>query len=204
MDIADCYQLLELTSGASFAEIKAAYRRLAQQYHPDTNPGEEAKERFIALTVAYKLLVSEQQDLMDDDPVKPEQVERRNSDVTPQQPWKTKITRKEKPSQDTPQLSEDEKQLKWRSYNQLQQLLKNQTFPKAIALVENLARRLPQDPEVRSWQANAYHRWGRQLVNERQLDKARIFLKKALKTDPHNRSLWSEVERDFRRIEQIF
>jgi hypothetical protein len=40
-------------------------------------------------------------------------------------------------------------------------------------------------------------------VNERQLEKARIYLKKALRTDPHNRSLWAEVERDFRRIEQL-
>ena len=203
MNITDCYQLLGLSPEASFAEIKAAYRRLAQQYHPDTNPGDqEAKEKFIALTKAYKLLANEQQDVVDETP--PESVERSDYDVTPQKTWRTKVTRKEKPSQNIPQLSEAERQLKWRSYNQLQQLLKNQRFPKAIALVEDLARSLPQDPEVRSWQALAYQRWGRQLVNEQQLDKARDYLKKALKTDPHNRSLWSEVERDFRRIEQIF
>jgi Tfp pilus assembly protein PilF len=40
-------------------------------------------------------------------------------------------------------------------------------------------------------------------VKDGQLDKARIYLKKALKTDPHNRSLWAEVERDFRRMEQM-
>jgi len=44
---------------------------------------------------------------------------------------------------------------------------------------------------------------GRQLLNEKQLDKARIYQKPFLKTDPHNR-LWSEVERDFRRMEKIF
>ena len=77
-------------------------------------------------------------------------------------------------------------------------------FPKAIALVEGLAQRLPQDPEVRSWQAIAYQRWGSKLVNDQQFDKARIYLKKALKTDLHNRSLWSEVDRDFRRMEKNF
>jgi tetratricopeptide (TPR) repeat protein len=82
-------------------------------------------------------------------------------------------------------------------------LLKYRRFARAIALVEGLAQRIPQDPEVRQWQAIAYQSWGRHLVNERQLDKARIYLKKALRTDPHNRSLWAEVERDFRRIEQI-
>jgi tetratricopeptide (TPR) repeat protein len=100
-------------------------------------------------------------------------------------------------------LSDIEKQLKWGSYEQLQQLLKDRRFARAIALVEGLAQRLPQDPEVRQWQAIAYSSWGRHLVNERQLDKARIYLKKALRTDPHNRSLWAEVERDFRRMEQI-
>jgi len=197
MDIADCYRLLKLNPEASFAEIKASYRRLAQQYHPDLNPGDkQAEERFTALTQAYKILVGV---------VQQEKGQPTEPDFHAiQQPLATKITRKEKPSQPTPPLSEADKQLKWRSYNQLQQLLRKQQFPQAIALMESLAQRLPQDLEVSSWQASAYQGWGRQLVNAGQLDKARIYLKKALKTDPHNRSLWFEVERDFRRIEQVF
>jgi tetratricopeptide (TPR) repeat protein len=111
------------------------------------------------------------------------------------------VTRKQS-VQSTP-LSAVEKQLKWQSYGQLQQLLKEGRFARAIALVEGLSQRIPQDPEVRQWQAIAYQRWGRHLVSERQLDKARIYLKKALRTDAHNRSLWAEVEQDFRRIEQM-
>lgn len=203
MDVADCYRLLELKSGASFAEIKASYRRLARQYHPDIKPGDQqAKDKFVALTEAYKLLVSVVQPETTGESSS-EPVERQDKGSAQQQPTATKITRKQKPTPKTPQLSEIEQQLKWNSYQQLQQLLKYQRFPKAIALVENLAQRLPQDPEVRSWQASAYQRCGRQLLNEKQLDKARIYLKKALKTDPHNRSLWSEVERDFRRMEKI-
>jgi tetratricopeptide (TPR) repeat protein len=83
-------------------------------------------------------------------------------------------------------------------------LLKYQRFPRAIALIEGLAQRIPEDLEVRQWQAIAYQRWGRHLIGERQVDKARIYLKKAVKTDPHNRALWAEVERDFRRLEQIY
>ena len=113
------------------------------------------------------------------------------------------MTRKSPKVEFTPQLSEVEKQLKWSSYEQLQQQLKHRKFARAIALVEALAQRIPHDPEVRQWQAIAYQRWGRHLINERQLDKARIYLKKALRTDPHNRSLWAEVERDFRRIEKM-
>ncbi|MBD2744415.1 J domain-containing protein [Coleofasciculus sp. FACHB-1120] len=211
MNLADCYRVLGLRSGASFSEIKASYRRLARQYHPDANPGDrQAQDKFIELTEAYKFLLS----VVDKSGVdKSETVEKvsnpeQTGAVSPPQPSVTKVTRKETPKdtpiQKLPDLSITEQQLKWSSYQQLQQLLKNRRFPRAIALIEGLAQRLPEDPEVRQWQAIAYQRWGRQLIAEKQLEKARIYLKKALKTDPHNRSLWAEVERDFRRLEQIF
>lgn len=203
MDIAACYRLLELDVGSSLAEIKESYRRLVRQYHPDSNPSDqEASDKFIALVAAYKLLISVVQPVQTT-ATSPEAVENQVRVAVRPQPMVTKVTRKE---QQTPKisLSEVEQQLKSSSHQQLQQLLKYQRFPRAIALVEGLAQRLPQDPEVRQWQAIAYQRWGRQLLNEKQLDKARIYLKKALKTDPHNPALWSEVERDFRRMEQIF
>ena len=73
----------------------------------------------------------------------------------------------------------------------------------AIAIIEALQARLPNDPEIRQWQAIIYQRWGRQLIEDRKLTQARAYLKKALKTDPHNKSLWTEIEGDFRRIEAI-
>jgi len=194
MDIADCYRLLELKSGATLVEIKASYRRLARQYHPDINPSDAAKEKFIALSDAYKLLLETVQSQAE------ESVEAKEK-VT--QPPKTKVTRKD-PYPQSPPLSVAEQKLKNDYHQQLQQLWKYKKFPKAIALVEALAQRLPQDFEVKSWQAIAYQRYGSQLVDQRQLDKARIFLKKALNTDPHNRQLWSEVERDFRRLERLW
>lgn len=66
-----------------------------------------------------------------------------------------------------------------------------------------MAKPYSEDFRQKVMQAIAYQRWGRHLTNERQLDKARIYLKKALRTDPHNRSLWAEVERDFHRLEQM-
>ncbi len=157
MNLADCYRLLELSSGASFAEIKASYRRLARQYHPDINPTDQrAKDKFIALNEAYKLLLSVVQPAQTaENSSKPKSAERQSA-VATQQPTRIKVTRKEKPTPKIPQLSEVEKQLKWTSYQQLQKLLKYQRFPKAIALVEGLAQRLPQDPEVRSWQGITY------------------------------------------------
>ena len=209
MDIADYYRQLGLRSGASLSQVKASYRQLARQYHPDVNPGnEQAKNKFIAITEAYKFLVNI---------APPDVAESKvgNSTVpptsTPQprgvkaQPQAVKVTRKESPVQSNADLlSPAEEKLKQDAYVELQQLLKYQRFPRAIALIEGLAQRIPEDLEVRQWQAIAYQRWGRHLIGERQVDKARIYLKKAVKTDPHNRALWAEVERDFRRLEQIY
>merc|ERR1712117_496185 len=39
-------------------EVKASYRRLARIYHPDVNPkDQQAKDKFIAVTEAYKILL---------------------------------------------------------------------------------------------------------------------------------------------------
>jgi curved DNA-binding protein CbpA len=206
MDLGDCYRLLGLRSGASFADIKASYRRLAQQYHPDINPDDnKAKDKFIALTEAYKLLMTVV--LPEETAAHSTQVSTGRDAAKTTQRQKTPVTTvvnqqpgKPKP----PNLLEIEERLKWKTYEQLQRFLQEKRFPQAIALVEALADRLSTDAEVRQWQAIAYQIWGRALISENQLLKARIYLKKALKTDPHNKSLWYEVQRDFQRLEQIF
>ncbi|MGB3298834.1 MAG: DnaJ domain-containing protein [Phormidesmis sp.] len=93
--------------------------------------------------------------------------------------------------------SEQEQSLKQEAYQQLKALLRQQKFPRAIALVEGLAHRMPKDSEIIQWQAIVYQRWGRKLIDGGQPQKARIYLKKALRTDPNNQSLWREVNRDF-------
>ncbi len=94
-------------------------------------------------------------------------------------------------------LSMQEQSLKQDAYQQLKDLLRQQKFPRAIALVEGLAHRMPKDGEIIQWQAIVYQRWGRRLIDEGQPQKARIYLKKALRTDPNNQSLWREINRDF-------
>jgi len=53
-----CYETLGVPEDASFDEIKAAYRKLARQYHPDTSPldKKEAEELFKELQSAYDAL----------------------------------------------------------------------------------------------------------------------------------------------------
>lgn len=54
----DLYALLGLAPGASPADIKRAYRRLARRYHPDINPGDRAAETlYKRISEAYETLV---------------------------------------------------------------------------------------------------------------------------------------------------
>ncbi len=54
----DLYTLLGLAPGATPADIKRAYRRLARRYHPGINPGDKAAEvLYQRISEAYETLV---------------------------------------------------------------------------------------------------------------------------------------------------
>ncbi len=55
------YRVLGLSERASKADVKRAYRRLALRYHPDKNPGSEARSAriFTAVNRAYSVLMDD-------------------------------------------------------------------------------------------------------------------------------------------------
>jgi curved DNA-binding protein len=57
MEYRDYYEVLGVPKSASQADIKKAFRRLAKQHHPDSNPGDaEAEKRFKDLNEAHAVL----------------------------------------------------------------------------------------------------------------------------------------------------
>jgi len=56
VEFKDYYDILGVKPEASEAEIKAAYRKLARQYHPDKNKDAGAEEKFKAINEANEVL----------------------------------------------------------------------------------------------------------------------------------------------------
>jgi tetratricopeptide (TPR) repeat protein len=195
MNLDKCYQLLGICRGASLDELKSAYRSLARKWHPDLNPDDiEAPQRFMAINEAYQVLLDKTQT----------RSTRAVPVNSPSSPATASTTHRTAPTPArTPQPSKQEDELKWQLYYELQSLLKQQQFLKAIVLIEGLAHHSPLDTQVCQWQGIIYSQYGHQLVQRREFEKARIYLKKALKVDPHNKELWQEVDRAFNRITQL-
>ena len=63
----DHYEILGVTKGATPEEIKAAFRKLASQHHPDRNPDDpKASVRFKELNASYQVLSDPQRRAMYD------------------------------------------------------------------------------------------------------------------------------------------
>jgi molecular chaperone DnaJ len=60
MNKRDYYEVLGVDRNADSATIKKAFRRLAQQYHPDVNKSSDAEEKFKEINEAYQVLSDDQ------------------------------------------------------------------------------------------------------------------------------------------------
>ncbi|HOT15168.1 MAG TPA: DnaJ domain-containing protein [Bacteroidales bacterium] len=53
------FKILQLSENASEEDIRKAYRKLAKEYHPDVNKSKDAHEKFIEISEAYEILLSQ-------------------------------------------------------------------------------------------------------------------------------------------------
>ena len=61
MDYKDYYKIMGVDKKATAKDIKAAYRKLARQHHPDVNPGnKQAEVKFKEINEAYEVLRDEE------------------------------------------------------------------------------------------------------------------------------------------------
>lgn len=78
--MSDYYEVLGVKKDASKDDIKKAYRKLAQKYHPDRNPDDDAKAKFQEISKAYQTLSDEQKRAAYDNPA-PEGFQFRTSNM---------------------------------------------------------------------------------------------------------------------------
>lgn len=179
MRLEDCYRSLGLKSTASRSDIKAAYHRLARQMHPDTQVNHPLFETQTAILEAQFVAITQAyKQLMAEHPPAAA------------------------PLSATPSSAETEP-LKSQTYQCLRQLFTQQRFANAIALVEGLSARFPEDLEVRQWRAIAYQQQGLRLIQEKQYGQAIRYLQKAIVTDPTNRTLKSTTHRALQKIQRL-
>jgi curved DNA-binding protein CbpA len=228
MAAAHYYRILGLRTGADFEAVKLAYRNLARLYHPDVNPGDHlAKEKFVQITQAYQAIVDDLPAGVSKvssrptappeaatvtakpAPSKPPASSRRASPRSASPPSAKIGTSQahqppaQPPMQPSPGGSETDQDLKQNSFRQLQELFRSQRYPRAVALVEGLAHRFPNDPEIRQWHAITYYRWGQMAISDGNLTKASACLKKAARLDPLNLSLQQSLQQEWQRLADL-
>ena len=198
-NFSDPYRLLGVSPGANLATIKQAYRRLARKYHPDV-AGEQFKEQFQRVNEAYRFLSDKAHEVVQAPPapppkpaVAPVRMEVKKSPTSPPPPppvlKSVKLT--------LAQQQEFDKRVFY-----LKKALKSKDWVYALSQAESLFDQFPSYPEAIHLLAITYQRRGNALISEKRYSQARAYLAKALETEPGNKALAFEIERDLQRISQ--
>ena len=199
VDSSDPYKLLGVSPGANLETIKQAYRRLARKYHPDV-AGEQFKEQFQRVNEAYRFLCDKAHEVVQAPPPPPQptgtapvRMDVKKSPSSPPSP---------PPALKSVKLTIAQQQEFEKRAFYLKKALKSRDWVYALSQAESLFHQFPSYPEAIHLLAITYQRRGNALISEKRYSQARAYLAKALETEPGNKSLAFEIERDLQRISQ--
>jgi tetratricopeptide (TPR) repeat protein len=201
---------LGVSPGAGLDTIKQAYRRLARQYHPDV-AGEQSKERFQKINEAYRVLCTWTQEAQQASPPpspKPQPTKQSPASIrmevkkTPSSSHPPHPKPKPTPAVNAQKLSIAQQQDFEKKAFYLKKALKSRDWVYALSQAESLFDTFPGYPEAIHLLAITYQRRGNALIIEKKYSQARAYLAKALETEPGNKALAFEIERDLQRIGQ--
>jgi tetratricopeptide (TPR) repeat protein len=192
VDSPDPYKLLGVSPGANLETIKQAYRRLARKYHPDV-AGEQFKEQFQRVNEAYRFLCDRAHEVVQAPPASPPK--------PGVGPVRMEVKHSSSPSDvKTVKLTLVQQQEFEKKAFYLKKSLRNKDWVYALSQAEGLFYQFPFYPEAIHLLAITYQRRGNALILEKKYSQARAYLAKALETEPGNKALAFEVERDLQRI----
>lgn len=193
--------LLQLPVDFDEAQLKQQYRQQAKALHPDRNDHPEAHTQFQELTIAYETL---QQVLRD----RAQAASVNHSDAA-NNPAGTRVTvtRRSSPTQsapppEPPPLTPEQQLLRRNAEVQLEDLRQKGQWVQALLVVDELLRVLPQDARARRLKGWVYFNYAQQLIEQRKVDRARQYLKGALKWAKGDADLWQRVEATYTRLER--
>jgi tetratricopeptide (TPR) repeat protein len=201
VDSSDPHKLLGVPPGADLETIKQAYRRLARQYHPDV-AGEAFKEQFQRVNEAYRVLCDHAHRVVQAPPEPPPKptsapapvrMDVKKSHGSPPAP---------PPALKTVKLTHPQQQEFEKRAFYLKKALKSRDWVYALSQAESLFHQFPSYPQAIHLLAITYQRRGNALILEKRPSQARAYLAKALETEPDNKALAFEIERDLQRIGQ--
>lgn len=188
MDLETALGLLELPRDFDPSQVKQQYRQRAKSCHPDLCPGDgAATQQFQALSLAYVYLLRQLEPSNQPDHQPSTAVER------PANP-ETGFARPTDPATASGPLNQQERLLRDKHLEQIKGMVRAGKLLQAIAAIDALIQRLPQDPSLKPRKGWIYYGHARLLLRQGHFVQANKYLKAALKLAPGDRSLWHRVE----------
>lgn len=193
--------LLQLPLNFDEAQLKHQYRQRAKALHPDHNDSPEAQTQFQELTLAYQCLQQSLRDRSADAAADPMAASENSGGP------KVTVVRRQASAQPAsspppPPLTPEQLLLRRNAEIQLEELRRQGKLVQALLVVDVLLQQLPNDARAQQLKGWVYYDYAQQLIGQKKVDRARQYLKGALKWAKGDAELWRRIEATYTRLER--